>query len=129
MSFTYAGPSNSDRDAVRFTIGDTDEDNYLFEDDELDYLLNEENNSIVGAAAAACEILSTRFARKVNRTLDGTISESLSQLSKAYKIQAKELRDKQKNEKTRMSGSFISQDAINRERRFTSGQFDNPGAD
>jgi len=116
-------------DAVRFTIGDIDSDDVLFQDEEIDYMLTKEDNSLTGASALACEVLATRFARKVNRTLDSTITESLSQLSKAYRIQAKELREKQKNNETLFEGVFISPIAVARTRRFTTGQFKNPGSD
>ena len=50
----YTGqPLTDPRDAVRHTIGDTDNDDLLLTDAEIDYHLNE-NEGVVLAAAADC---------------------------------------------------------------------------
>jgi len=50
----YTGqPLTDPRDAVRHTIGDTDNDDLLLTDAEIDYHLNE-NEGVVLAAAAEC---------------------------------------------------------------------------
>ena len=51
MTGCTTDPRVSDRDAVRFLIGDTDVDNPLFSVGEVQYALQRKNNSIKRAAA------------------------------------------------------------------------------
>ena len=91
MAATYSGnPSASDKDEVRFLIGDVDTDNALFTDEEIDWLISEEGSPLA-AAARACEILATRFAREAD-TAVGDLRVDLSKLSEQYAARAKALR-------------------------------------
>jgi len=122
MAFTYGGdPSNSKLDAVRLAINDTDSSNASFQDEEINYFLEEENDNVYGAAALACETLSTRYADKVDVNLQNSISKSYSELSKKYTEQAKELRKKARKSSIVRAPYFSS----NGEKKFTIGQFDN----
>ena len=40
MSWEYQGPSASDKDEVRFLIGDTDVEDQLLSDEEIQYLVD-----------------------------------------------------------------------------------------
>ena len=91
MAFSYTAGSTADRDRVRLEIGDTDEDRILFQDAELDDFLAQEGNSILGAAARACETLATRFARDFTFTADGA-SFQKGNITQMYMNQAKRLR-------------------------------------
>ena len=55
MSFSYRLHEGlpSDRDEVRFLLGDTDEGNFNLHDEEIDFLLSEEPNKYFAAAAGA----------------------------------------------------------------------------
>lgn len=65
----YSGdPSSSDRDAVRFLIGDTDADAEQLTDAEIDYLL-EQFISPPMAALAAVDGLIAKYSRLVNRSI------------------------------------------------------------
>lgn len=91
MAATYTGnPATSERDQVRFLVGDTDTKNFLFTDEEIDWLLSEEGSPLA-AAARACEILATRFAREAN-TAVGELRVDLASLSEQYAERAKDLR-------------------------------------
>jgi hypothetical protein len=79
------------RDEVRLLIGDTDADAPLFQDDELDWFLSERSDNSYLAAADACEAAARKFARAFDFTTDGQ-SFSRSQMSKAYRDLAKDLR-------------------------------------
>lgn len=91
MSFSYSGdPASSELDQVRFLLKDTDPADYLLEDEELNWLITEETDPY-SAAAAACNVLATKYARKADMAV-GDLRIMSSQRSKAYKLQAKELR-------------------------------------
>lgn len=78
MAWTYSGdPAASDRDMLRFRVGDTDTSDQQFTDAELDALLAG-GGSVWTAAIAAVEALTAKYARKVDRSL-GDLSISHSQ--------------------------------------------------
>lgn len=55
MSWSYTGPASSNRDWVRFKVGDTQSRGYLLEDGEIDYLLSEASsreNAVIPAVDA-----------------------------------------------------------------------------
>lgn len=84
MAWTYSGdPSSSDRDQVRFIIQDTDSDDQLLQDEELDYLLTEEGN-VTSASIRAAEILMAKFSRMCDEKV-GQVSVSYSQKAEQYK--------------------------------------------
>lgn len=90
MTWTYSGdPSSDEKDAVRFLIGDTDSDDELIQDEEINYLLDEEG-AVKLAAARAAETIAAKFARKADRTI-GDYSEKFSQKADNYFSLAKEL--------------------------------------
>lgn len=83
MTWSYSGnPSDSDKDAVRFLIGDTNEDCKLINDEEINYLLSEENTPLQ-AAIRACQSISGQYSRLADRTI-GDYSEKYSQKAKNY---------------------------------------------
>lgn len=134
MVWTYSGdPAASDRDALRFCIGDTDSGDEQMQDAELDFLLTE-NGSVPGAAVAAVRKLIAKFARQVNKNV-GDLRLSLSDRVKNYKILLKEL---QTSLALRTAGPVAG--GISRARKetvvqdtdrvipdFEKGQFDHPG--
>lgn len=88
--WTYSGdPANSDRDAVRNYVNDTDQSNPQIMDAEIDYLLAQYPNPLL-AAAAACRKLAARWATKVNKRV-GDLAISFSDISKNYTSLATEL--------------------------------------
>ena len=93
MAFTYTAGSDADRDRLRLEIGDTDSDRALFQDAELDDFLSQEANSVLGAAAKACETLSVKFAQDFSFSADGA-SFNKAEVAKMYAQQAKRLRRK-----------------------------------
>lgn len=83
MTWSYSGdPSSSDKDAIRFLIGDTDTDDQLVNDEEITYLLTVEGNTLLAAARAA-ESIAAKFSRLADRKI-GDYSESYNQKSEAY---------------------------------------------
>jgi hypothetical protein len=93
MAWTYSGkPSSSERDQVRFLIGDTKDCDQIIQDEEIEYLLDLEG-SVFRAAAMACETIAAQFSRLADEKV-GDISVSLSQKADAYLKLAKKLRNR-----------------------------------
>ena len=91
MAWTYSGdPLSSDKDAVRFEIGDTIEDFPLLQDGEIEATLTLEGSTI-GASARCCEVLARKFARDVDNTI-GPQRTAASQRYKHFASMARELR-------------------------------------
>jgi hypothetical protein len=89
MTFTYSGdPTTSLRNRVRFLINDTDTNDALFSDEELDYLISEWGTNVYEICRAACETLVSRFSRLADSTSksvgDISVSESYTSKSKQY---------------------------------------------
>ena len=83
MTWTYSGnPSGTNRDAIRFLIGDTDNTDQLTSDEEIAYALAEEG-SVYIAAARVCRSLAAKYARSPDQSI-GDLSISYSQRYKQF---------------------------------------------
>src|SRR5690606_25432890 len=84
VTWTYSGdPSSTDRDAVRFLIGDTDTDDPQVSDEEIDYLLTS-HGSVNAAALGAARAILARYSRLVDKSV-GDLRLSYSQRVSGYK--------------------------------------------
>lgn len=93
-NWTYTGqPADSNTDAVRFLMGDTDPSDKLVGDEEIAFALTNEGD-IFAAASLVCDHLAARFAREADTSVGGEIQRALSQRSAAFAARAKELRTK-----------------------------------
>lgn len=91
MAWTYSGnPASSDRDAVRFLVGDTDTTDQQLQDAEIDWLLVENPNAQM-AAAHACEAIAAKYARLVS-TSNLSLSVSAGDRQAHYLALAMKLR-------------------------------------
>ena len=91
MGWTYsADPSSSEKDAVRFLIGDTDEEDPLVSDEEIQWSLKHWSDHYM-AAAAICDSLAGKFAREVSVSADG-ISYSGNQIAQNFTQLGQQLR-------------------------------------
>lgn len=69
MTWTYSlDPSSSDKDAVRFLIGDTCFDAQQLQDEEIDWVLTEEPNVYLAGARCASSI-SGLYAKKADKSV------------------------------------------------------------
>lgn len=80
------------RDKLRLELGDVDPDDFVFNNDELDYFLSAESNDVLKARLRAAEAAAFRFARAYDFATDGQ-SFKRSQMGAAYTAMAKQLRD------------------------------------
>jgi hypothetical protein len=92
MANTYSGnPLSSDKDQVRFLIGDVDAASWKLSDEEIAYLLVEWDGGPYLAAAAAAETISNNAAAYYNFSSDGS-SSSIGELQERYRAVARSLR-------------------------------------
>jgi hypothetical protein len=89
MAWTYADPSASAKDEVRFLMGDTDQDRPHMQDEEIAYLLTKYDPET--AAAQACEQLAAKYAGLIDRTV-GSLTINYSQMTKQFADTAMRLR-------------------------------------
>jgi hypothetical protein len=81
MTWTYSGdPSASNRDAVRFSTGDTDTDNQIFSDEEIAYALAQSGDSVLDASILLVRAGLAKYARSVDKSV-GDLSKSYSQIT------------------------------------------------
>jgi hypothetical protein len=105
MAFTYAGdPANSQLEAVRFHCGDTDADQQLLNDAEINYVIGLAPNTFM-AAADACEAIAAKFTRKIDRSNTGQ-SASLSAKSEQYRKMAQDLRRRASTDSDAFAGGL-----------------------
>lgn len=98
MSWSYSGnPSDSDKDRVRFLIGDTNEDDQLLTDEEIESSLTKNGSDVLQAAVESCYAIAANFSREAD-IQTGDYSEDLSQRAEAYKDLADTL--EQRSEET-----------------------------
>lgn len=97
--FTYSGdPNASERDAVRFLVGDIDPNAFFLNDAEIQYLLDfaarqdsadPGKADIPAAAGAAAEAIAAKLAREISYSADGVSVSADSLAAKFYDMAAK----------------------------------------
>lgn len=95
MVFTYSGnPGQSDKDSVRFLVGDTDPDLPFLQDEEIEWVIQtwKDKDHVYFYAAKAAGAISAKMAREVSITSDGQ-SFSLSELQQRFKQLETDLMD------------------------------------
>ncbi len=94
MTWTYSGnPALSQRDALRFMVGDTDDSNQQLQNEEIDYLLTQ-YETVNMAAIQACYYLASLYARKIDQSV-GKVKYSYGKLQDKYIKLAETIKDKQ----------------------------------
>lgn len=90
-SWSYSGnPLANAKDAVRFTIGDTDSTEPLLLDGEIEFLLVQYQDVVLNASIRACEMIMAKFARLVNERV-GSVSVDWKDRMAAYKAMRDDL--------------------------------------
>lgn len=136
MNWTYTGnPASSNRDAVRFLIGDTDPANKRVSDEEVTWALSEEPNVYLAAAVVASSIAAL-FADRVSKAV-GDLRIEYGQQQKNYADLAVRLTVRGNQRAAGFFAGGISHDDKQTTRRdtdlvnpsFRSGMHDNPAPD
>lgn len=95
MTWSYSGdPAASDLDTVRFHLQDTDSDDQLMPDEEIQFVIDQwqpVTGSLVFAAAVCANKLAAKFAREVAVSGDG-VSVGVEALQQKYTQMAADLR-------------------------------------
>lgn len=92
MAWTYSGdPSSSDRDQVRFLIGDTATADQLVTDEEIAWSLTQ--GSVYNAAAICAKAIAATFSRLADKAVDD-LKINYSQKSSQYLKLAEQLESK-----------------------------------
>ncbi len=136
MTWSYSGsPGDSDLDEVRFMSQLTDSANERFNDEEIEWILTQEDTA-VGAAARCCETLATRYAEEIDTRTgsSGELQIKGSQLSAQFAKRAADLRkEAAKHASPWSAGISVSEKEAQEERTdrvepaFTRDQFDGEG--
>tara|TARA_R110000751_G_scaffold187958_1_gene294063 strand:+ start:686 stop:1090 length:405 start_codon:yes stop_codon:yes gene_type:complete len=134
MTWSYSDSLGTDRDLLRFKIGDVDTDEQLLSNELLDALLTSRGSPTL-AAIDAVEGILAKFARDIDRSALG-MGGARSQKTQFYRDLLKELRAEAARGDTSIffGGGSISQKDSNREDSdapltpFRIDQFKNNGA-
>lgn len=91
--FSYSGdPSTSQKDQVRFLIGDTEVDDMILTDAEIEWCItNRGSTNLYLAASDAADLAGHKYSRIINRQT-GTLSLSMSTSSNPFQQRSKALR-------------------------------------
>ena len=98
MGFSYGGdPSDNEKDAVRFLVGDTTEDEAFLQDEEILFLMHiwEKAGSIYYIASTAADAIAAKLAREVSVNADGQ-NLSTSELQQKFQLLSEMLRAQHK---------------------------------
>lgn len=92
-NWTYSGdPSSSLRDAVRFLIRDTDEANAKVSDEEIAWLLAQNDDDVYSAAIYAADSVATYYSNQIRTKTVGALSITYAATATEYRALAKDLR-------------------------------------
>ena len=69
---------------VRLLLGDTDTLDQQVQNEEITFSLSQTNDNVYFAAAWLARTVASKYARKVNVQLDGSLSADYSDLAKQY---------------------------------------------
>ena len=83
MAWTYSDPSTSDRDAVRFLVGDTDTTDQRVTDEEIAFALSQASDDVYLAAAICARALAGKYANLVDTKFE-SVSSNYSDLRDNY---------------------------------------------
>lgn len=91
MTWTYEENFDLPRDQVRLYLNDIDTNNQLVSDEVIAFLLTEEGDNPLLAAARAADVLAAKYSRMVSFSADG-ISFQADELQERFSALAKALR-------------------------------------
>lgn len=137
MTATYTDPSNSNSDAVRWLVGDTDVSDAALQDEEIAFALTQAGSDIYLAASISARALAGKYASLVDTDFE-SVSSNYSSLRDNYNTLASNLERQSKKYGTRglgtpaaggISYSDIRANDLNDDRvqpKFKQDQFANP---
>lgn len=132
MTVSYSeDPSDSEKDEIRYKIGDTDTDNALLTDEEINFVLGR-NSDIYSAAADCCDAIVAKYSRRADSSVFGDLDVDLSQVVEQYRELAGDFRKKSLASQIPYAGGISESDKSSKESdtdrvtpRFERGLHDN----
>jgi len=93
MTWSYSGdPDESPLDEARFLLGDTDEEDPLITNEEINYTLKH-NKVTYTACAVCCDTLARKYSREIASQMgSGSLQVQAQQRAEAFTKRAAELR-------------------------------------
>lgn len=134
MTFTYSTTTlNTDLGKIRLIIGDTNSNDQILQDEEINYA-STSTYSLREAAAVAAEFAAAKYARGADKTV-GPLSISLSQKAEQMRALAATIRISSAAETLPFAGGIsisrmdtVQEDTDRVETSFNVGMMDNPRA-
>ena len=84
MTWRYSfNPGYSAKDQTRFLIQDTNKNDPQLEDEEIEWVLSQYNNTPLNAAIRCCEVLVAKYTRMADEQV-GQVKIQFSQKAKSY---------------------------------------------
>lgn len=126
MAWTYTNsPATSQRDEVRFLVGDTVSTEQLVSDEEIAYAIVQ-NSNIKEAASIIAEAIAMKFATMKTSVKIGPIAEEYGNRAEFYAKRAKELKNNASSSVTLNidSGTSYNSDGTERPMSFSIGMTD-----
>lgn len=120
MTWSYSASSTLARDTVRLLIGDTNPEDQLLQDEEIDRFLLMNSSDLLLAAADCAEALAARFAQAVVAAV-GDYGTNLAVKSSNYFRLAARLRERARPEGETVAPPSASENAIKRPPLFSKG--------
>ena len=117
---------------VRYLVGDTDVDSAETQDEEINFWLTQNSDSIYPAAASVASGLASKYASLVSTKLDGALSAEYNELYERYQKLAAQLRLDNIRLNGASVGVFIGGVSSNPDCKsyaFYRGQFSNPSCE
>jgi hypothetical protein len=102
MAFTYDDSLPTDKDKVRFLVGDTNEATAALSNKEVEYCVTLGGSNLLRACAWACDSIANKLARNATTRVRGQETE-IQNAYAAYRKLAQDFRDKAKG-----SSSFFA---------------------
>ena len=90
MAFSYDPSLPTLKDKVRFYLGDTNQDNYFLEDEEIDAILSSVGDNLQKALYLSCKAILSKVAKEYSKSL-GDARLQLGELFEHYKHVLSEL--------------------------------------
>ena len=98
-TYTYDAPGVSDKDTVRFLLQDTNDEEWLLSDEEIQYAVDRIKDlmgSLEYVAAVLADNLAARYARETTYSADG-VSINMAQQAQQFRDLAADLREQHKS--------------------------------
>jgi hypothetical protein len=107
---------------VRYLVGDTDNSSPQVQDEEINFSLSQSSDNVYSAASNVAMAIASKYSKLVTTELDGQLLMEYTDLAKAYKNLASDLKRQGQSVGSRLG---VSAGGLGVESTFERHQFDN----